>query len=671
MRKSSLSTVIMAGMYTLIAVSMVALAVSFISMQSAARTAGDFSTFVLPVNNGVTTLYDKLWEMRLNARSFLYDGKEGSYNNSIAAGAKFIEYAQGVTALANANPDGAELREYITRVEKSAAAYQASMTDSANTNRAMSQSVNSVKALTNEFLNITDEFADWITDYQNAQQRELSRPNFAILLVRLNTVQEDLMDAAISISKITANIMEAHASRDISKFTEIATTRAELRETIAHIAATVQLAQPRAYTNQLTAKLAELEAESDNLLKLIERLFNVEDADRRRIGGEMVADVTKLDQMTTDIGQNFASSLISFMGTIRMIIIAAMIVLIAVGVASNILVRITVINKLKAFVASMANFTSGDGDLTKRIPITSNDELGQLGGYVNVFVENIQQIVQQVKVAADDLASGNTQLAATMDELSATFNSQSEQVSSVASNMGAMNDVSQGIVTSLKENLSKMDESGKSVRTGNGQLQNVMQTMHSIKDQTAQLSSTIQGLSESSVQIGAILTVISGIADQTNLLALNAAIEAARAGDAGRGFAVVADEVRKLAEGTQQSTNEIASIINTLQKDTTNASEEMSKTVNSVNSGMDGITEAGKMMDLIVDSTQEVSLSIGGVNNDVNDQFNMIHDITDNTQALASGIEESVHAVNEVASTVSHLQNRAETMKAAVSQFKV
>ncbi|MDR2869004.1 MAG: methyl-accepting chemotaxis protein [Deferribacteraceae bacterium] len=276
-----------------------------------------------------------------------------------------------------------------------------------------------------------------------------------------------------------------------------------------------------------------------------------------------------------------------------------------------------------------------------------------------------------MKSAADDLASGNTQLAATMEELTVTFNAQSEQVGSVATNMGMMNDVSQTIVSTLHDNLEKIGGAEDTVRTGNEQLQSTMDTMHSIKDQTNTLSGTINGLSQSSVQIGEILTVISGIADQTNLLALNAAIEAARAGEAGRGFAVVADEVRKLAEGTQTSTNEIATIINTLQRDASNAASEMSKAVVSVDTGMDGITAAGEMMGSIVESTQAVSGSIDNVNTEVNNQFGMIQEISDNTQALASGIEESVHAVNEVASTVSHLQGRAETLKQVVSQFRV
>ncbi|MDR2868865.1 MAG: methyl-accepting chemotaxis protein [Deferribacteraceae bacterium] len=665
MKKGSLSSIIMIWLYALIIAAAAALIGSLISMRLASRTATNISEFVLPINNGTASLVDKLWEMRLNASTFLYDGLETSYNKSLEAGQQLSANVTNVSTIASTSDSGESMSELIAKVEANNQAYQASMLESATTIRDMATALENSNQKTREFLVTINDFAKWVADYQVQNQ-----PIGDALLRRLNTISENLIAMTINISDISSAITEAHATRDITRFDAVTDTRKDLLDRLTYISSIVTLEQTRAIIQQLNLQLEELRTYNDSLIALVNQLY-AEDAERGTIGDAMMADVSTLDQFTTDIGQSGSQGLISFLSKVEIMIIVAIAVLIAVGIASNIAIRKKVINRLTSFVAAMANFTSGDGDLTKRITINSQDEIGQLGEYVNTFVGSIQEIVKQVKQAADDLASGNTQLAATMEELTATFNAQSEQVSSVATNMGIMNDVSQNIVGILQDNLSTMGESGDSVRTGNEQLQSVMDTMHSIKDQTTDLSNTINGLSQSSVQIGEILTVISGIADQTNLLALNAAIEAARAGDAGRGFAVVADEVRKLAEGTQESTNEIAAIINTLQKDANDASNEMSKAVVSVNTGMDGIDKAGEMMGVIVDSTESVSQSINGVNTEVSNQFGMIHEISDSTQGLASGIEQSVHAVNEVAITVSHLQGRAETLKSVVSQFNV
>jgi methyl-accepting chemotaxis protein len=331
----------------------------------------------------------------------------------------------------------------------------------------------------------------------------------------------------------------------------------------------------------------------------------------------------------------------------------------------------SIINYLKQFMSALKDLTEGDGDLTKQILIKTGDEFEVLAGYLNMFVSSLKKIIHEVKIASDEMASGNNQLAISMEELSATFSGQSKQVSTIAKNINVINDSSKATMSKLEENNEKMNGAQNSMLKGSKQLDVVVNDMNLIKEKNRSLSVTVENLSESSSRIGDILGVINDIADQTNLLALNAAIEAARAGDAGRGFAVVADEVRKLAERTQRSTSEISAIIMTLQKETSVASSGMNDATVSVNGGLENINKTNEVFKNVVDVVNEIGITTKDVNNGISDQSKMIQDVDDNTNGIAAGVEESVQAAQEILNTVSNLQSKAETLKRIVSKFKV
>ena len=310
------------------------------------------------------------------------------------------------------------------------------------------------------------------------------------------------------------------------------------------------------------------------------------------------------------------------------------------------------------------------GDLTVQAEVTA-DVLGAVADAFNLTIQNLRDIVQQVKVAARDVTKGSANSETFARALSGDALRQAEELAVTLNSVQVMTNSIQRVAEAAKEAETVAREASKIAQKGGEAVENTVAGILEIRETVAETTRKVKRLAESSQEINSIVAIVSQIASRTNLLALNASIEAARAGEAGRGFAIVADEVRQLADRSAKSLKEIEQIVMQIQSETSSVMMAMEEGTQQVIHQTKLAEEAKRSLDNIIQVADHIDILVRSITSDTVEQTETSRAVAQVMQSVELTAQETSQEAQRVSGALQHLVGVSRDLIASVERFRV
>ncbi|MEO9654082.1 methyl-accepting chemotaxis protein [Marinomonas sp.] len=346
------------------------------------------------------------------------------------------------------------------------------------------------------------------------------------------------------------------------------------------------------------------------------------------------------------------------------------IVMIAIFMAIGSILSSVVIRPVKVMADSLTDISQGEGDLTQRLDVITQDESGQMAQAFNHFVSSIDQIIGHTKTSCERISNVAHKSETLSTSLSQTVNQQVDSVDQVSTAFNEMVATANEVASNCSAAAQAAENSEAQVQEGNQLIQQTMSSLQNLETEINSSNDTMLVLAKESDNIVSILDTIKAIAEQTNLLALNAAIEAARAGEQGRGFAVVADEVRTLAGRTAQSTDEIDKMLTQLQLQTNSASSKMQNSVSVAKDSVALASQTYQVFEQILSSVLDIKGMMIQISAAAEEQHLVAEEINNNVLVIHDGTVKSDDLSKQVTATATALNELSSELQAMVQRFK-
>ncbi len=364
---------------------------------------------------------------------------------------------------------------------------------------------------------------------------------------------------------------------------------------------------------------------------------------------------------TANEAAQFSLSMGAIIGAILVVVLATTAFLVATGIMRSIE---DVSNNLR-------EIASGEGDFTRRLKADNQDEVGQMVGHFNTFMDKLQGLIQELMGYSSQVGTAAEELAIIAGQSRDGMERQRIETDQVATASNEMAATVVEVARGAGQAAEAAGSANSAASNGSAVVDETISIINRLASDVEQGASAVNQLREDSQNVGSVLDVIRGIAEQTNLLALNAAIEAARAGEQGRGFAVVADEVRTLASRTQESTREIQAMIESLQASAGQAVDIMGRGKATSEQGVAKAASAGEALRSITEAVTVISEMNTQIASAAEEQSAVAADMDKNITNISRATEENTENSNQLACAGASLNQFATRMQQLVGQFKV
>ncbi|AXO86548.1 methyl-accepting chemotaxis protein [Pseudomonas parafulva] len=313
----------------------------------------------------------------------------------------------------------------------------------------------------------------------------------------------------------------------------------------------------------------------------------------------------------------------------------------------------------------------GAGDLSARLTLTSEDEIGQLARSFNQMADALATMVTHIRSASEQVSARSQSLAGLSSGACEGMEQQSGEITSMAGAVEEFSATSMNIAENMAGTERMAQDNAQQTRIGRSAMDQASASLRQIAEALGGTATVMDSLGARSQEIGGIVGVITAIAEQTNLLALNAAIEAARAGEQGRGFAVVADEVRGLAARTRQATEEISTMIASIQQQTGQAISTLEQGNRLMQDGLERNDKVAQALARIDEQSRAAGEQFTVISTATQEQSSTANLLSRNLQSIAQANSEQHDVANELAATARELEGLAEQLRQEVDRFRV